>query len=76
MKRKPIKIAMTMRVLPAFLDSGERNAGTPLLIASIPVKAVQPVENARISRSTVNAVGLEYSFPDRNQDPTDQTENP
>ena len=37
-------------VVAAFLLFGLRNAGTPLLIASTPVSAVQPEENARSSR--------------------------
>ena len=36
-------------VVAAFLLFGLRNAGTPLLIASTPVSAVQPEENARSS---------------------------
>ena len=39
-------------VVAAFLLFGLRNAGTPLLIASTPVSAVQPEENARSSRNT------------------------
>jgi len=34
-------------VMAAFFDSGGRKAWTPLLIASIPVKAVQPAAKAR-----------------------------
>ena len=34
-------------VIWAFLAFGGRNAGTPLAIASTPVSAVQPEENAR-----------------------------
>ena len=37
-------------VVAAFLLLGLRKAGTPLLIASTPVSAVQPDENARSSR--------------------------
>ena len=37
-------------VVAAFLLLGLRNAGTPLLIASTPVRAVQPEENERSSR--------------------------
>ena len=39
-------------VVAAFLLLGLRNAGTPLLIASTPVRAVQPEENARSSRNS------------------------
>ena len=38
-------------MVAAFLLFGLRNAGTPLLIASTPVSAVQPEENARSSRN-------------------------
>jgi hypothetical protein len=37
---RAIKIAITINVRPAFFDSGGRKTGTPLLIASMPVKAV------------------------------------
>lgn len=39
-------------VVAAFLLFGLRKAGTPLLIASTPVSAAQPEENARSSRKT------------------------
>ncbi len=39
-------------MVAAFLLLGLRNAGTPLLIASTPVRAVQPEENARSSRNS------------------------
>ena len=39
-------------VVAAFLLLGLRNAGTPLLIASTPVSAAQPDENARMRRNT------------------------
>ena len=39
-------------VIPAFRDSGFLKVGTPLLTASMPVKAVHPDENARRSKST------------------------
>ena len=38
---------MTVRVVAAFLDSGLWNAGTPLAMASTPVKATEPLANAR-----------------------------
>ena len=38
-------------VVAAFLLLGLRNAGTPLEIASTPVSAAQPDENARASRN-------------------------
>ena len=41
--KMPIRIAITIRVRPAFLDSGRWKAGTPLLMASMPVRAVHPV---------------------------------
>ena len=39
-------------MVAAFLDFGLRNAGTPLLMASMPVSAVVPDENARAIRNT------------------------
>ena len=49
-------------VVAAFLLFGFLNAGTPLEIASTPVSAAQPEENARSSRKTnakpVNASAL------------------
>ena len=39
-------------VVAAFRLFGLRNAGTPLEIASTPVSAAQPDENARASRKT------------------------
>ena len=47
-----IVIAMTpmiASVSAAFLDCGRRNAGTPFEMASTPVSAVAPEENARSS---------------------------
>src|SRR5947207_13821313 len=43
----------TARVVAAFLPCGRRKALTPFAIASTPVSAVEPEENAR---STTNAV--------------------
>ena len=43
---------MIARVLAAFRLLGLANAGTPLLIASTPVRAVQPEANARIASRT------------------------
>ncbi len=40
-------------VVAALRDFGFRNAGTPLLIASTPVSAAQPEENARATRNTI-----------------------
>ena len=40
-------------VVAALRDLGFRNAGTPLLIASTPVSAAQPDENARATRNTM-----------------------
>ena len=39
-------------VVAALRDLGFRNAGTPLLIASTPVSAALPDENARATRKT------------------------
>ena len=44
---------MMARVLAALRALGRRNAGTPLLIASTPVSAVQPEANARRTSSRV-----------------------
>ena len=37
---------MTVRVVAAFFDSGGLNAGTPLAMASTPVRATEPLANA------------------------------
>ncbi len=42
-----------MSVLAAFRDSLGLNAGTPLEIASTPVRATAPEEKARIRRKNV-----------------------
>ena len=39
-------------VVAALRDFGLRNAGTPLLMASTPVSAAHPDENARATRKT------------------------
>ena len=44
---------MMARVFAALRALGGRNAGTPLLIASTPVSAVQPEANARRTSSRV-----------------------
>jgi len=44
---------MISRVVAAFLLLGFWKAGTPLLMASTPVSAVQPEANARKASSTV-----------------------
>jgi hypothetical protein len=49
----PIRSDIIIMVWPAFLVAGDRKDGTPLLIASIPVTAVHPVENVRSTRSVV-----------------------
>jgi hypothetical protein len=41
------KMPMIPRVVAALRDCGKRNAGTPLEMASTPVSAVVPAENAR-----------------------------
>ena len=46
-------VPSSSRVVAAFLLLGFLNAGTPLLIASTPVRAAQPEENARASRKTM-----------------------
>src|SRR5574340_348904 len=49
--KAPIKIAIMINVLRALTHSGGLNAGVPLLIASMPVNAVQPAENACSTRT-------------------------
>ena len=51
-------------VVAAFLLLGLRNAGTPLLIASTPVSAVDPEEKARSSRNA-NAKPVKLWTPRR-----------
>ena len=46
---------MTISVVAAFLASGGLNAGTPLLIASVPVSATDPKANARRMRTAETA---------------------
>src|SRR2546422_7961285 len=52
--RPPKIVAIQIMVVAAFWDAGGRKAGTPFEIASMPVKAVQPEENARRSRNSVS----------------------
>ena len=47
---------MTTSVMAALRDRGLRKNGTPLLIASTPVRAVQPEANARSTRYTIAAL--------------------
>ena len=44
---------MSSNVEAAFLDLGFWNAGTPLEMASTPVRAAQPEEKARSSRNII-----------------------
>ncbi len=46
-KKLPRMTPMTIKVVAALCDSGFLNAGTPLEIASMPVSATAPDENAR-----------------------------
>ena len=50
-------------VVAAFLLFGRRKAGTPLEIASTPVSAAQPDENARASRKSSATVVNDPSNP-------------
>src|SRR3989442_15016866 len=52
--RPPKTGAIQIMVAGGFWDAGGRKAGTPFEIASMPVKAVQPEENARRSRNRVS----------------------
>ena len=45
--------AIATRVAAAFLASGGLNAGTPVAIASVPVRATAPAANARSRSSTL-----------------------
>jgi hypothetical protein len=47
----PNNTAIAVIVFEAFFDSGGLNAGTPLAIASTPVRATDPLANA-FSRSS------------------------
>ncbi len=47
---------MAMSVVAALCDSGFLKAGTPLEMASTPVSATAPEENARSSSRTVSPV--------------------
>ena len=49
-KTKPRIVAIATIVLWAFFHSGGLNAGVPFEMASVPVIALQPSANARISR--------------------------
>ena len=49
-KTKPRIVAIATIVLWAFFHSGGLNAGVPFEIASVPVIALQPSANARMSR--------------------------
>src|SRR5258708_36375867 len=46
-KSVPRIVAIHVRVVAAFFDSGRRKAGTPFEIASTPVSATAPDENPR-----------------------------
>ena len=50
MKRIASRTAIAIIVLAAFFASGGLNAGTPLAIASVPVRATEPLANAFSSR--------------------------
>ena len=49
---------MTIRVVAAFFDSGGLNAGTPVAIASVPVRATAP-GGERPQEQDQDADGLE-----------------
>src|SRR5262249_14329728 len=55
MKNEPRIAAIHPSVMAALRDSGVRNAGMPFEIASVPVIAVHPEENARRIRNHVSA---------------------
>ncbi len=55
MKRTPSRIAIVSIVLAAFFASGGLKAGTPLAIASTPVRATEPAAKARRRRMIPSA---------------------
>ena len=55
MKATPKIRPMATRVVAALWDSGFLKAGTPLEMASTPVRATAPEENARSKRKTPTA---------------------
>ena len=55
MKRTPRRIAIASIVLAAFFASGGLKAGTPLAIASTPVRATDPAAKARRMRMIPSA---------------------
>ena len=55
-KKTPRMTAIQPRVAAAFFDSGRLNAGTALEIASTPVRATAPDENARMRAKSVTPV--------------------
>ena len=57
MNRTASRAAMTASVVAAFFASGGLNAGTPVAIASVPVRATAPAANARNSRRIVTRLG-------------------
>ena len=50
--RTASRTAIAIIVSPAFFDSGGWKAGTPLAIASVPVRATDPLAKAFRSRKT------------------------
>ncbi len=54
MKMTPRRAAIVVIVFAAFRASGGLKAGTPLAIASTPVRATDPPANARSSRKSVS----------------------
>ncbi len=64
MKSTASSTAMTASVVAAFFDSGGWKAGTPVAMASVPVRATAPEANARIasSRMAMLAMSIEESW--------------
>ena len=54
MNRTPSRAAITPSVVAALRASGGLNAGTPVAIASVPVRATAPAANARRTRISVS----------------------
>ena len=57
------RMAMAVSVVAAFFDSGGLKAGTPLAIASVPVRATEPLAKARSSRKIVSGCGDRSALP-------------
>jgi len=64
-KNVPRMLAIQPMVMAALRASGGLKAGTPFEIASIPVRAVQPEENARSTRNQVRGTAVSPARGDK-----------